>query len=238
MLKDGFQWWILRVRAALRLVDVVRIDHFRGFAATWEVPGGDKTAVNGQWVEVPGRELFTKLREVFGELPFWAEDLGVITSDVEELRDSFGFPGMRILQFAFGGDARNRDLPHNYIKNCVAYTGTHDNDTTVGWFFSKPGEGSTRDEAQIKREREFCLKYLNSDGKEIHWDFIRAIWASVADTAIVPMQDILGLGTEARMNLPASTSGNWAWQCRKNDFSEAIAQRLAELTEIYGRNAA
>jgi 4-alpha-glucanotransferase len=238
MLKDGFQWWILRVRAALRLVDVVRIDHFRGFAATWEVPGGDKTAVNGQWVEVPGRELFTKLREVFGELPFWAEDLGVITPEVEELRDSFGFPGMRILQFAFGGDARNRDLPHNYIKNCVAYTGTHDNDTTVGWFFSKPGEGSTRDEAQIKREREFCLKYLNSDGKEIHWDFIRAIWASVADTAIVPMQDILGLGTEARMNLPASTSGNWAWQCRKNDFSEAIAQRLAELTEIYGRSAA
>lgn len=236
MQKDGFSWWISRVRATLRLVDVVRIDHFRGFAATWEVPGGDKTAINGQWVAVPGKELFTKLKEVFGELPFWAEDLGVITPDVEELRDSFGFPGMRILQFAFSGDTKNRDLPHNYIRNCIAYTGTHDNDTTVGWFFSKPGEGSTRDKEQIKKEREFCLKYLNSDGKEIHWDFIRAVWASVADTAIAPMQDVLGLGTEARMNLPASTSGNWVWQCKQGDFSEEISQRLCELTEIYGRS--
>jgi 4-alpha-glucanotransferase len=235
MQKDGFSWWISRVRATLRLVDIVRIDHFRGFAATWEVPGGDKTAINGQWVKAPGKELFTRLKEVFGELPFWAEDLGFITPDVEELRDSFGFPGMRILQFAFSGDAKNRDLPHNYIRNCVAYTGTHDNDTTVGWFLSKPGEGSTRAQEQIRKEREFCLKYLNSDGKQIHWDFIRAVWASVADTAIVPMQDVLGLGTEARMNLPASTSGNWTWQCKQGDFSEEISQRLGELTEIYGR---
>jgi 4-alpha-glucanotransferase len=153
-------------------------------------------------------------------LPFWAEDLGVITPDVEELRDSFGFPGMRILQFAFGGDTKNHDLPHNYIKNCVAFTGTHDNDTTVGWFRSQAGAGSTRDNAQIQREREFCLKYLHSDGAEIQWDFIRAIWASVADTAVAPMQDLLGLGNEARMNLPASESGNWYWRFQDGDISE------------------
>src|SRR5207237_5924510 len=144
----------------------------------------------------------------FGDLPFWAEDLGVITPDVEELRDGFGFPGMRILQFAFGGDAKNHDLPHNYIKNCVAYTGTHDNDTTAGWFSSATGEGSTRDDSQIKREHDFCLKYLNSDGEEIHWDFIRAVWSSVANTAIAPMQDLLSLCNEARMNLTASRPEN------------------------------
>jgi 4-alpha-glucanotransferase len=235
MRADGFRWWIARVRATLKMVDIVRVDHFRGFAASWEVPGGDKTAVNGQWVNVPGKELFETLKRTFGDLPFWAEDLGVITPDVEELRDSFGFPGMRILQFAFGGDAKNHDLPHNYIPNSVAYTGTHDNDTTVGWFSSQAGTGSTRDDSQISREREFCLKYLNSDGAEIHWDFIRAVWASVANTAIAPMQDLLGLGNEARMNLPASDSGNWFWQCKEGDFSGEIAERLRELTKIYGR---
>jgi 4-alpha-glucanotransferase len=143
---------------------------------------------------------------------------------------------MRILQYAFGGDAQNRDLPHNYIKNCVAYTGTHDNDTTVGWFDSQAGSGSTRDISQVSRERDFCLKYLKSDGREIHWDCIRALWQSVANTAVVPMQDLFGLGNEARMNLPASSSGNWSWQCLEDDFSEEIANRLGELTEIYGRN--
>jgi 4-alpha-glucanotransferase len=236
MRADGFRWWIARVRATLKMVDIVRVDHFRGFAASWEVPGGDKTAVNGQWVNVPGKELFETLKKALGDLPFWAEDLGVITPDVEELRDSFGFPGMRILQFAFGGGADNHDLPHNYIPNSVAYTGTHDNDTTVGWFSSQAGTGSTRDDSQISREREFCLKYLNSDGAEIHWDFIRAVWASVANTAIAPMQDLLGLGNEARMNLPASDSGNWYWQCKEGDFSDEIAERLKELTEIYGRS--
>ena len=235
MRADGFRWWIARVRATLKMVDIVRVDHFRGFAASWEVPGGDKTAVNGQWVNVPGKELFETLKRTFGDLPFWAEDLGVITPDVEELRDSFGFPGMRILQFAFGGGADNHDLPHNYIPNSVAYTGTHDNDTTVGWFSSQAGTGSTRDDSQISREREFCLKYLNSDGKEIHWNFIRAVWASVANTAIAPMQDLLGLGNEARMNLPASDSGNWFWQCKQGDFSDRVAEKLAELTAIYGR---
>lgn len=235
MKKDGFRWWTRRVKTTLKTVDVARVDHFRGFAAAWEVPGGDTTAVNGQWVNVPGKELFNALKKALGDLPFWAEDLGVITPDVEELRDSFDFPGMRILQFAFGGDTANHDLPHNYIKNSVAYTGTHDNDTTVGWFSSEVGEGSTRDDLLIKKEHDFCLKYLNSDGREIHWDFIRAVWASVANTAIAPMQDLLGLGNEARMNLPASTSGNWDWQCREGDFSEEIAGRLKDLTEIYGR---
>ncbi len=235
MREDNFAWWISRVKATLETVDVVRVDHFRGFAAAWEVPGADKTAVNGQWVNVPGKELFDALENAIGDLPFWAEDLGVITPDVEDLRDNFGFPGMRILQFAFGGDAKNHDLPHNYIPNSVAYTGTHDNDTTVGWFNSGAGKGSTRDVSQIKKEHDFCLKYLNSNGAEIHWDFVRAVWSSVADSAVAPMQDLLGLGNEARMNLPASSSGNWYWQCREGDFSDEIADRLKNLTEIYGR---
>ena len=235
MQRDGFRWWIDRVKATLKTVDIVRVDHFRGFAAAWEVPGGDDTAVNGKWVNVPGKELFDALKNAIGDLPFWAEDLGVITPDVEELRDGFGFPGMRILQFAFGGDPKNHDLPHNYINNSVAYTGTHDNDTTVGWFNSGAGAGSTRDDSQINRERNFCLKYLNSDGSEIHWNFIRAVWSSVANSAVAPMQDLLGLGNDARMNLPASVEGNWYWQCKDGDFSDEIAERLKELTEIYGR---
>ena len=235
MQADNFKWWVSRVKFTLKTVDILRIDHFRGFAASWEVPGGEKTAENGRWVNVPGKELFLTLKRELGELPVMAEDLGVITPDVEELRDGFGFPGMRILQFAFGGDTENLDLPHNYKKNCVVYTGTHDNDTIVGWFYSQAGAGSTRDESQITREHDFCLNYLNSDGSEIHWDFIRAVEASVADTAIVPMQDLLGLGTEARMNLPASDSGNWFWRCRDGDISQQIADRFGKLTELYGR---
>ena len=236
MQADNFHWWIARVASTFQIVDVVRIDHFRGFAASWEVPGKDKTAENGRWVDVPGKELFIALKRSLGELAIIAEDLGVITPDVEELRDGFGYPGMRILQFAFGGDAKNHDLPHNYIKNCVAYTGTHDNDTTVGWYNSQAGAGSTRDAGEITREHDYCLSYLASDGEEIHWDFIRAVWASVADTAIAPMQDVLGLGTEARMNLPASDSGNWYWRCGRGDLSEENAARLKELSEIYGRS--
>jgi 4-alpha-glucanotransferase len=232
---DGFKWWIERVRATLKVVDIARVDHFRGFAACWEIPGGDKTAERGQWVEAPGRELFTAIRKTLGQLPIIAEDLGVITPDVVALRDDFGFPGMRILQFGFGGDAKNIDLPHNYVANVVAYTGTHDNDTTVGWFESVAGEGSTRTAKQIERERQFCLDYLNSDGKEIQWDFIRAVFASVANTAIVPLQDVLGLGTEARMNLPNSTEGNWSWRYRATDLTAEIAPRLKKLTTLYGR---
>jgi 4-alpha-glucanotransferase len=235
MLADGFRWWIERVRATLQTVDIARIDHFRGFAACWEIPGGDKTAERGRWVEAPGRELFTAIRSALGEIPIIAEDLGVITPDVEKLRDDFGFPGMRILQFAFSSDTKNVDLPHSYHGNVVVYTGTHDNDTTVGWFNSVAGAGSTRTEAQISAERNFCLEYLNTDGHEIHWDFIRAVLASVADTAIVPLQDLLGLGTEARMNLPNSTKGNWTWRFQDAALTEAQTRRLRHMTDIYGR---
>ena len=235
MLRDGFRWWIRRVDATLHVVDIVRIDHFRGFAACWEIPGGDKTAERGQWVKAPGKDLFTAIRNALGQLPIIAEDLGVITPDVVALRDGFGFPGMRILQFAFSSDVKNIDLPHNYVPNVVAYTGTHDNDTTVGWFGSVAGEGSTRDESQIERERAFCLDYLNSDGKEINWDFIRTVLASVANTAVVPLQDVLGLGNEARMNLPNSTEGNWAWRFKEGDLNERLARRLRKLVLLYGR---
>ena len=235
MLADGFRWWIERVRATLQTVDIARIDHFRGFAACWEIPGGDKTAERGRWVEAPGRELFTAIRKALGELPIIAEDLGVITPDVEKLRDDFGFPGMRILQFAFSGDAKNIDLPHNYHRNLAVYTGTHDNDTTVGWFNSVAGEGSTRTAEQISNERNFCLEYLDTKGQEIHWDFISAVLASVADTAIVPLQDLLGLGTEARMNLPNSMTGNWTWRFQAAALTEAHSDRLRRMTEIYGR---
>lgn len=235
MLKDGFQWWLKRVEATLNVVDIVRIDHFRGFAACWEIPGGDKTAERGQWVEAPGKELFTTIRRELGQLPIIAEDLGVITPDVIALRDGFGFPGMRILQFAFGGGPTNIDLPHNYEKNVVAYTGTHDNDTTLGWFQGVAGEGSTRTAAQVAAEQEFCLEYLHSEGKEINWDFMRAVFSSVANTAIVPLQDVLGLGTEARMNLPNSTTGNWSWRFRERDLTAELAQRLMKLTKLYGR---
>ena len=235
MLNDGFKWWIERVRATLQTVDIARIDHFRGFAACWEIPGGDKTAERGRWVEAPGRELFTAIRKALGELPIIAEDLGVITPDVEKLRDDFGLPGMRILQFGFSSDTKNIDLPHNYHPNVVVYTGTHDNDTTVGWFNSVAGAGSTRTQSQIDAERKFCMKYLNTKGEEIHWDFIRAVLSSVANTAIVPLQDLLGLGTEARMNLPNSTEGNWTWRFKQEALTDDHGERLIDLTETYGR---
>ena len=235
MRQDGFRWWIERVRAALQTVDIARIDHFRGFAACWEIPGGDKTAERGRWVEAPGRELFIAIREALGDLPIIAEDLGVITPDVEELRDDFSLPGMRILQFGFSSDTNNVDLPHNYHKNVVVYTGTHDNDTTVGWFNSVAGAGSTRTRAQINAERKLCMKYLNTDGKEIHWEFIRSVLASVADTAMVPLQDLLGLGTEARMNLPNTTAGNWSWRFQEKALTATHRDRLADMTDTYGR---
>ena len=233
-----FDWWAERMRAAFQVVDLLRVDHFRGFSACWEVPFGDPTAERGQWVEVPGRELFTALEERLGKLPIIAEDLGVITPDVEQLRDDFDFPGMRILQFAFRSDATNIDLPHNYVRNSIVYTGTHDNDTTVGWFHSRAGAGSTRDAAQIERERAFCLRYFNTSGREIHWDFIRAAFSSVSEMALVPLQDVLGLGSSARMNLPASQSGNWAWRYKAGALSERLANRLGELTAFTNRGPA
>lgn len=238
MRDDGFKWWIERVRAMFALVDVARVDHFRGFAASWEIPAGDKTAEHGKWVATPGRELFNAIREALGELPIIAEDLGVITDDVVALRDELGFPGMRVLQFGFGGDPETSlHLPHNYVPNVVAYTGTHDNDTTVGWFNSVAGEGSILTAKQINEQRQFCLSYLNSTGNEIHWDLIRAVWASVAERAIAPLQDVLGLANEARMNLPNSTAGNWSWRYKTETLTSDIALRLKELTRLYGRRA-
>lgn len=235
LIADGFKWWIQRIHATLETFDIARLDHFRGFAAAWEIPGEDTTAERGRWVEAPGRELFTAVRAALGELPIIAEDLGVITPDVEKLRDDFNFPGMRVLQFAFSSDAKNIGLPHNYHRHLVVYTGTHDNDTTVGWFsgveLGKPG----RDAQQVERERDFCLKYLNTTGEEIHWDFIRALFASVANTTIVPLQDVLGLDTEARMNLPDSRSGNWSWRVQQGALTSELATRLKELTKLYGR---
>jgi 4-alpha-glucanotransferase len=235
MIETGFQWWIERMRATFDLVDIVRVDHFRGFSACWEIPAGESTAINGGWVEVPGRQLFAALKHKMGDLPIIAEDLGVITPDVEALRDEFGFPGMRILQFAFRADAGNLDLPHNYVNNTIVYTGTHDNDTTVGWFGSKAGTGSTRSAEQIEVERAWCLEYLKSDGSEINWDFIEAAFQSAARMALAPLQDVLGLGSEARMNLPASQEGNWKWRFRAGDLSEDLSDRLRELAEFYNR---
>src|ERR1043166_6692551 len=234
MLESGFRWWVERVRSTLEMVDIVRVDHFRGLVSAWEVRGRDKTAENGEWVAVPGRELFTALRKALGDFPVIAEDLGFVTPEVEKLRDSVGFPGMRILQNAFGGDAKNHDLPHNYIQNCVAYTGTHDNDTIVGWFNSLAEHEAEGDEG-AGRAREHCLKYLDSTGEEINWEFIRAIWASVAHIPITPMQDFLGLGTKSQMTLPATTSGNWQWRMTNSAITDDTIDRLKALTEIYGR---
>jgi 4-alpha-glucanotransferase len=198
------------------------------------VPAQDKTAEHGRWVPVPGRELLAELRNALGDLPILAEDLGFITPDVEELRDDFGLPGMHVLQFAFR-DNSNPDLPHNYPRNSVVYTGTHDNDTCVGWFNSKPDSGSTRDAEQVEREHSYCLEYLNANGSEINWAFIRAAIASVADIAIAPLQDILGLDSSARMNLPASPEGNWTWRYRAGALTPELSERLRRLTEVYSR---
>ncbi len=234
--RTGYRWWIDRFRVALSLVDVVRLDHFRGFQAYWEVPATDTTAANGRWVEGPGAAFFEALRGALGGLPIVAENLGVITSEVEALRKRFGFPGMVILQFAFGSDRRDNDLlPHNYVRNRVVYTGSHDNDTTVGWWTSRGAGDSTRPAEEVRKERAFCLKYLGTRGREIHWDLIRVAMASVADTVIIPLQDALGLGSEARMNLPGRPGGNWRWRCAAGALTDAVRARLREMTEVYGR---
>jgi 4-alpha-glucanotransferase len=224
MRRDNFGWWSARVAFVLRMTDLVRLDHFIGFVRNWAVPAGNSTAENGEWLDVPGRELFTALQTNLSELPIIAEDLGAMTDKVASLRDDLGFPGMRILENAFGGDAQNQDLPHNHIPHCVAYVGTHDNDTAVGWYRSAP-----------RNVRQHCRKYLHSNGREIHCDMIRAVMASVAGVAIFQMQDILGLGSEARMNTPATTSGNWAWRLNADALDDELSSRLRGLAELYGR---
>ena len=238
MQRDGYAWWVARLRYALAEFDLIRLDHFRGFEAYWEIPAGAATAAPGRWVTGPGAHFFQTVRDALGKLPLVAEDLGLITPAVEALRDQFGFPGMRILQFAFGDDPKARDYqPHNYPGHCVVYTGTHDNDTTLGWFESRAGAGTTRTAAQISEERRFALAYLGTDGRAIHWDLIRLALASVAETAIVPLQDVLGLGTTARMNLPGTMEGNWRWRFREGMLTPEGARRLRELTEIYDRTS-
>jgi len=222
--ETDYAWWVERVRATLKMVDIVRIDHFRGFAAYWQIPASEPTAVNGRWVPGPGDELFAALRRELGELPLIAEDLGVITPDVDELRRSNGFPGMKVLQFAFASDADDPYLPHNYTNECVVYTGTHDNDTTAGWYAAAP-----------EVERDLVRRYLARDDGEIAWELIRLAQASVADTAIVPLQDALGLGSDARMNTPGTAGGNWSWRFAWQDVPYWIAPQLAELAELYGR---
>ena len=224
--REGYVWWINRVKATLNQVDLIRIDHFRGFEAYWEIPAGRPTAEIGRWVPGPGAELFTALEGAFGSpLPVIAEDLGVMTPGVEELRLRFQLPGMRILQFAFAGAPEARFLPHNYENaNTVVYTGTHDNDTTWGWYT-----------ASAEQERDFVRRYLGRDGHDVVWDLIRLAWMSIADYAVVPLQDVLNLGGETRMNMPGRASGNWGWRLRAGQLTPETLDRLGALTEIYGR---
>jgi 4-alpha-glucanotransferase len=234
--RTGYAFWIARMRGTLALVDRVRLDHFRGFEAFWEVPAGAPTAASGRWVPGPGEQLFDALTRALGPLPLLAENLGVITPAVEALRARYGYPGMAILQFAFGDDPQAETFkPHNYVRDLVAYTGTHDNDTANGWWWSEGGADSTRTAAQVDAEKARARRYLATDGHEMNWVLIRALLASVADTAIVPLQDVLGLGSEARMNRPATASGNWRWRVRADQLDGAVAERLRELVEIYGR---
>ncbi len=223
MQQEGFAWWVARMRHELARADVVRIDHFRGFAAYWEIPASAPTAVDGRWVPAPGATLFKALQAALGPLPVIAEDLGVITPDVEALRDGCGFPGMKILQFAFSGDATHAFLPHNYPVHCAAYSGTHDNDTARGWYDTAPAH-----------ERCHAEAYLDTDGTEIHWAMIRAICGSVAQLAVYPMQDVLGLGTEHRMNTPGRLDC-WTWRFVWEEVGSEPAQKLASLAVAFGR---
>ncbi len=233
---DGYRWWLNRFRATFEMVDMIRLDHFRGFEAYWEIPASEPTAVHGRWVKGPGAELFRAAKAKLGELPLVAENLGVITPEVEAIREEFGFPGMAVLQFAFGTDPQAPTFrPHNYPREVVAYTGTHDNDTTVGWWTTQGSGDSTRTDEDIRRERDFAMRYLNTDGSEIQWTFIRALEGSVASTVIVPLQDVLGLGTEARMNQPATLGGNWRWRYRPGALQPELARRMRELTKLYDR---
>ena len=224
MEKDDFSWWIDRIKTTLKLYDLVRVDHFRGFAGYWRIPYGDENAINGEWIPGPGKKLFHAIKNALGEIPIIAEDLGLITPDVIELRDAFNLPGMKVLQFAFDSGEANDYLPHNYDKNCVVYTGTHDNETVNGWF-----------ENAIDADKKYVLDYINSNGENVSWDLIKSAWASVAYTAIAPMQDVLGLGADARMNLPGTTVKNWEWRMERGAITDELAERLEYITALFGR---
>lgn len=222
--ENGYDWWINRFRAILESVDVVRLDHFRGFAGYWEIPGDAKTAEIGRWAPGPGTQFFNAIKNELGDLPFIAEDLGVITDDVIKMREDLNLPGMKVLQFAFAGDSTDPFLPHNYPENCVAYTGTHDNDTAKGWYDRVP-----------ESERDFYRRYLKRSGENVAWDLIHACWASVAVLSVAPFQDFLNLGNDARMNYPGKPEGNWSWRMMSNDLNPQLIDRIKETNYLYSR---
>ncbi len=224
MKQDDYAWWASRLSMIFEQVDIVRLDHFRGFEAYWEIPASEETAVVGKWVAGPGSDFFRAMQKQLGNLPIIAEDLGVITPGVTAMRDEFAFPGMKILQFGFGGDKTNAFLPHTYDHDCVVYTGTHDNDTTIGWY-----------QSASPAEQDFVRRYAARDGNDIAWDMIRLAMASVAETAGTPMQDLMQLDTTARMNYPGRASGYWQWRFLPEQLVPSIATRLAEMTLLYGR---
>jgi 4-alpha-glucanotransferase len=265
MKSDGYSWWISRFRATLSRFDAVRLDHFIGFHNFWEIPAGDKDAVRGRWVLAPGEDFFATVLRAFGDpradqaggapegvpaapvsadgipgrqdppgIEIIAEDLGTLTKEVEALRDRFQFPGMRVLQFSFW-EWDEKQQPHKFPKRCAVYTGTHDNDTVAGWFRNLSDKSGTRTAEQVRMERENALRYLESNGVEIHWDMIRAAMKSPADTAIILAQDLLGLGSEARMNLPGTMESNWQWRLTPGALTAEVAGRLALMTGAYGR---
>ncbi|GMU86375.1 MAG: 4-alpha-glucanotransferase [Ignavibacteriales bacterium] len=229
MEKDGFKWWKDRIRSLLEMVDILRIDHFRGFDAYWEIPGDSPTAETGKWVKAPGKKFFASVIKELGDVPIMAEDLGVITPTVEDLRDTFGFPGMKILQFAFGTGMETKFLPHNFVKNCVVYTGSHDNDTTRGYFENAKHQQTENDIYKTVQN------YLDYYGDEICTKLIRLAYSSVADTVIVPLQDILNLGTGARMNFPGRPSGNWGWRFQWDQIDHRLADYYRYLSHLYER---
>jgi 4-alpha-glucanotransferase len=223
--QQGFRWWIERLHAQLELFDLIRIDHFRGFEAYWEIPAWEHTAVNGRWVKAPGEAMFDAMRAELGTPPLVAEDLGVITAEVESLRDKYGFPGMKVLQFAFDGSPHNPHLPHEYGARCVVYTGTHDNDTSLGWL-----------SGLAPHQQEYVKEYLGSPEDPMPWPLIRCALSSVARMAIIPMQDLLMLGSEGRMNTPSTDRDNWKWRFRWEQLTPDTVPRLHRLIQIYGRS--
>ena len=229
MAKNGYAWWVERFRQAFATVDIIRIDHFRGFEASWEVPASEETAVKGEWVKGPGIDLFNAVQDKLGTLPIIAEDLGLITPEVHALRKEAGFPGMRVLQFGFGSDEEDPFLPHNYVPETVVYTGTHDNDTSIGWYAAAP-------EKERAAFREYSGKISeDGSGEKVHEEMIRLATESVADTVVIPLQDWLGLGTEARMNMPGRADGNWGWRYDESVLSDELSNRMREIASRTGR---
>jgi 4-alpha-glucanotransferase len=227
--ESSYAWWMQRIRHNLQCFDLMRIDHFRGLVAYWEIAADEKTAINGKWVKAPAEDFFTVLLENFPDAPIIAEDLGIITPDVKEVMNRFGFPGMKVLLFAFGDDlATNPYIPHNHIKNCVLYTGTHDNNTVRGWF-----EHEAPSEMKHKLMRYLGHKVSVED---VHWEFIGCAMMSVADMVIFPMQDILGLGEEDRMNRPSTVEGNWEWRLLPEEVTPSLSHKLMDMTGLYGRH--